>query len=223
MDRNRNAWNERQKELRLALAEPDAHPQVVELFLSQHAMVHAGVISRSPAPTFEDQVWDGLQPAAARCIPPSCEHSIAWCFWHLSRIEDVAMNMLLAGSPQLLFHAGWFARLNVPYLDTGNGMPPVDVARLGTEIDLGALRLYRQAVGLRTREIVTRLKLEDLKKKVDPARLAWVLADGAVSEAGGEVIDYWGKLNGAGLLLMPATRHALLHLNEMARIRKKCN
>lgn len=30
------------------------------------------------------------------------------------------------------------------------------------------------------------------------------------------------EMSGAGLLLMPPTRHAVLHLNEAARIKQKC-
>jgi len=190
MDTNRKAWNERQQLLRAALTSPEGHQQAVELFLMQHAMVHAAGVSGIGLPTFEDEVWDGLEDAAARCIPPGCEHSIAWCFWHLTRIEDVTMNVLLAGTPQLLFRERWFEKMNVPFQDTGNGMPPVDVARLGTEIDLAGLREYRLAVGRRTREIVRVILPEEMGRKVDPARLERVLAEGAVTEAGMGVANY---------------------------------
>ena len=56
---------------------------------------------------------------------------------------------------------------------------------------------------------------------MDPDRLERVLAEGAVTEAGRGVADYWAGLTGAGLLLMPPTRHALVHLNEAARIKQK--
>jgi hypothetical protein len=42
-------------------------------------------------------------------------------------------------------------------------------------------------------------------------------------EAGRGVIGYWGGLTGAGLLLMPPTRHNLVHLNEMLKIKAKCH
>jgi hypothetical protein len=35
-----------------------------------------------------------------------------------------------------------------------------------------------------------------------------------VVEAARGIADYWSKRNVAGLLLMPATRHNLIHLNE---------
>lgn len=222
MNVDRKHWNEQQQALRQALSRPEDHALAVELFLAQHAMVHAAQVSGVGLTTFEDEVWEGLEDAAARCIPPGCDHSIAWCFWHLTRIEDVTMNILLAGTPQLLFGERWFERTNVPFQDTGNGMPPVDVARLGAEIDLTGLRDYRLAVGRRTREIVQALGYEYLKRRVDPSRLERILAEEVVSEAGRGVVDYWSGLTGAGLLLMPPTRHALIHLNEAGKLRQKC-
>jgi hypothetical protein len=38
--------------------------------------------------------------------------------------------------------------------------------------------------------------------------------EGAVVAAAKGVVEYWGRRNTAGLLLMPATRHNLVHLNE---------
>jgi hypothetical protein len=45
--------------------------------------------------------------------------------------------------------------------------------------------------------------------------------EGAVVEAAQGLIDYWGRRNIAGLLLMPATRHNFIHLNEALRIKHR--
>ena len=42
--------------------------------------------------------------------------------------------------------------------------------------------------------------------------------EGAVVEEARWLTDYWGKKTFSGLLLMPATRHNLVHLNESMRI-----
>jgi hypothetical protein len=42
-----------------------------------------------------------------------------------------------------------------------------------------------------------------------------------VVEAAAGLLDYWGRRTIAGLLLMPATRHNIVHLNEAARIKQK--
>ncbi len=61
-------------------------------------------------------------------MPPGGEHSIAWILFHLSRIEDMTMNMLVAGTPQLFTRDDWAERLNVPVLHSANKMDDRDVA-----------------------------------------------------------------------------------------------
>jgi hypothetical protein len=100
-------------------------------------------------------------------------------------------------------------------------MEHASLAALSAAIDLSCLRQYRIAVARRTRQIVKKLQAEDFKKKVDPARIAKVLEEGAVSPEALEITDYWSKKTIAGLLLMPPTRHCVLHWNEAARIKEK--
>lgn len=84
------------------------------------------------------------------------------------------------------------------------------------------LRNYRVAVGKKTREIIRSLQPFDLKRKMDPLRLQRILDEGAVLKAEGArwLIDFWGRKNVAGLLLMPATRHLMVHINESIRLKK---
>jgi hypothetical protein len=209
MDPNRKFWNEQQQ-------------KTVALFLAQHAMVHTAAMSGDGLWSMEDEVWQGLTEQAARCIPPKFEHSIAWCLWHLTRCEDITMNMLAAGTPQLLLKEGWFEQMGVPDRDTGNAMKPKEITAFTNRIALPALRTYRLAVGRRTREIVKSLEPEQVKCKVDPARLQCVRDEGAVLDSEQWLLDYWGGLTIAGLLLMPPTRHNIVHLNEALRIKQKC-
>jgi hypothetical protein len=139
----------------------------------------------------------------------------------MARIEDVAMNTLVAGSPQVLAGDNWIERLVTPVRHTGNAMDKTDVEVLSETVDIDALREYRTAVGRRTREIVRQPQPEDLKQKVDAARLQQVMDQGDLLEAASGIADYWGKRTIAGLLLMPATRHNMVHLNEAFRIKLK--
>jgi len=220
MDAQHKAWNERQKRLHQALASPGEHSLALELFLHQHAMLHTREVSGIPESTFDDQLWQGLDEADARFIPSAAEHSIAWCLWHIARIEDLTMNLLVAGQPQLFAEGGWLERLNVSFRDTGNARPADDTVRLSAAIDPPGLRLYRSAVGRRTREIVQTLSPTALREKVQPSRLEHIWRDAAVLPEGREVVEYWGGRTLAGLLLMPATRHPLIHLNEAMRIKE---
>jgi hypothetical protein len=221
MDPNRKLWNQQQQALRKALSQPAHHPQAVDLFLSQHAVVHSARMSQSTSWSCADEVLQDVGEEAMRIIPGGHEHSIAWVIWHIARIEDVTMNVLLAGSPQILLQDSWLERLGVTARDTGNAMDGESVAKLNATVDVEALLDYRLTVGRRTRQVVKQLKPVELKQKVEPARLQQVKDEGAVVEAANAVLEYWGGLTNAGLLLMPPTRHNFIHLNEALHIKQK--
>lgn len=218
---NRKAWNEGQKELRLALSDPATHAEAIQLFQRQHAVLHAAQLDPDEAESYVDEILADITEPGLRRIPKNCEHSIAWLLWHMARIEDVAMNILVAGRPQVLQQADWLARMKVKVHNTGNAMGEAEVAGLSARIDIAALRAYRLAVGRETREIVTQLSPQELKKKVDPARLQQILEEGYVLPAAQGLLDYWGRRDIAGLLLMPPTRHNFVHLNEAQRLKKR--
>jgi len=219
MDIHRAAWNKQQQVLKSSLENPEDHPEWLRLFLNQHAQVHAGEMSGAGSWSFEDEILIGLDEPSMRIIPEGDEHSIAWILFHLARIEDVTMNMLVAGSEQLLKREDWLVKMKAPAVDTGNAMNVERVALLSGAIDIIALRAYRMAVGRNTEGIARKLTASELGKQVDPARLEKVKSEGAVVTEAPEVLEYWEKKTIAGLLLMPATRHCILHLNEALRIR----
>ncbi len=158
MEPNRKHWNEQQKLLRQALTEASDHQSAVDLFLSQHAMVHRAEMSDMGLHSFADEVWQDASDDIVRCVPPKFEHSIAWIIWHLARIEDMTMNGLLAGKPQIFHQEGWPARLNITVQHSGNVvMDDADVIELSQMIDIDALKSYRLAVGRSTREKVKSL------------------------------------------------------------------
>lgn len=156
-----------------------------------------------------------------RRIPHGDCHSIAWLIWHIARCEDITMNLLVAGAPQILYQEGWLSLTKSPVCDTGNAMDDAAVANFNNTIDIEALRAYRLAVGRRTREIVKQLQPADLKRKVEPSRIQRVMDEGAVVEAARGIVDYWSRRNVAGLLLMPATRHNLIHLGEALQLKRR--
>jgi len=221
-------WNEQHKKLRRHFLSEEKNREAIALFLSQHALLHSGKLLQDEAPggeaySFEDDILDDMTEDQFRRIPQNCEHSVAWSIWHIARIEDVTMNILVAGRSQIMHRDNWLARMKVDVRHSGNLMGEADVAHLGTSIDIEGLRAYRLAVGRGTREIVQKLQPEEVTQKVNPLRLEQLMAEGAVAKEARDLIDYWGKRRIVGLLLMPATRHNLVHLNEALRLKRRRN
>jgi hypothetical protein len=210
-----------QTDLRRLLTSSDQFGPAIQLFLHQHAMLHSAKMAGTELWSFEDEVLEGMTDEQVCRVPRNREHSAAWLVWHMARCEDITMNLLVAGSPQVLLQDNWLERLKVTICHTGNAMSVQEVAAFSLAVDVPALRAYRLAVGRQTRQVVQHLQPEELKRKVDPACIRQVWEQGAVLEAARDIVDYWSKRDVAGLLLMPATRHNLIHLNEAFEIRQK--
>lgn len=221
MDPNRKQWNEDFKHLRSLLSAASTLEEGKALFLNLHAPLHAREVSGQAGWNMEEELWHGLDEAAFRRVPVREEHSIAWSLWHLARIEDITMNVLLAGQDQLFEREGWAGRLHAPIRDSGNEITPQMLLRLSEQVDRQAVRAYRSAVGASTRKVVAALSFADLKRKTPPERLSKAVAEGAINPESTGVLDYWAGLTGKGLLLMPPTRHNLFHLNECLTLKRK--
>jgi len=221
MEPNRKRWNDGQKSLRRALTKSNDRERAIKLFLNQHAMVHSSKLSRAKLYSFEEEILSDVNEKDMRLIPKGYSHSMAWIIWHLARVEDVTMNLLVEGGRQVLNRNEWLKKLNIKERNTGNGMSDSDVANLGEKIDIKSLRAYRLEVGRVTRKIVMKLKAEDFQRKVEPDRIQRIWDEKAMLKEGKAIVNYWSKRDIAGLLLMPPTRHCFLHLNEARRIKEK--
>jgi hypothetical protein len=216
----RRAWNQQHQILRQRLHDRD-FPGALPIFLRQHALIHAAGLENDLHWSFQDEAVRGLSVEQLRIIPPGKPHSIAWLIWHVTRIEDVTLNLLLADTAQVSESGGWHDKLKTAFVDVGNEMSKDEIAQLSAEVDLKALLAYRIAVGKRTRSIVRRLKPDTLWQRPALERVQQIAAVGAVRAVDAPLLAYWGRNLNANLLLMPATRHGFLHLNEAQRLRPK--
>lgn len=222
MASERDSLNAQQTEVRRLLASPREFEVAISALLRHHAMLHSAVVAEPRRWSFEDEALNDLAEGEGRLLPEKADHSIAWLVWHMARCEDITMNLLVAGSSQVLLEDGWLAALKINVRDTGNAMDRAAIADFSARIDFIALRAYRLAVGRRTQAIIRQLEPGGLKMKVDSARLERVRQEGAVADAAADLIAYWGSRDIAGLLLMPATRHNIVHLNEILKVKQQC-
>lgn len=55
----------------------------MELFLSQHAVLHSAAMAHSELWSLVDEILDDMIEAHVRRIPHNCSHSVAWLIWHI--------------------------------------------------------------------------------------------------------------------------------------------
>lgn len=220
----RKQWNANHKKLTNIIMKPAEHQVAVDLFLKQHSLLHASEMSQSPIATLEDDLVKDLREETWRNYPisaPDTKNSIIWHIWHITRIEDMTMNVLVHHDEQVWHSGGWGQKLQTHYAHSGNEMTEAEIANLSANLDIQALLQYRVAVGRKTREIVSCLSPGDFKQNVEASRINELKEQNAVKDEALWLLDYWGNKTKAGLILMPATRHIFLHLNKSIRIKHR--
>ncbi|WP_346920586.1 DinB family protein [Clostridium sp. UBA7339] len=217
------SWNDDIKELRKIILKPDKIQESKSLTLSLHSMVHLSIMSGVDKKTFEDELWEGLDENTFRTSQNQKGRTIAYGIWHCTRIEDITMNLLVAGDKQIFNREKWQEKINSNITDTGNAMSEDNIMEFSKNINMEELKNYRIEVGRRTRDIVENLSTQDMKRNFDKHRLQRILDERAVLDvkASNWLIDFWGRKNVAGIILMPMTRHQVIHINESLSAKKK--
>jgi hypothetical protein len=221
MDSHLKHWNDQHQLLRRLLLKDKAYQPALSIFLEHHAAVHAAKLHPGAHWSWHDEVLNGLTPEQMRYTPKGSPHSVAWRIWHMARIEDVTLNVLLTNGTQVFTSGKWIDKLEIDYTSVGNEMSDADIVKLSETINLKALFAYRLAVGKRTRMIVKRLNLDLLSRPPASDRVQRLVAERAVQPPALWLLDSWGGHPAANLLLMPATRHPFVHLNEIKRLLPK--
>lgn len=216
-------WNPLQAQLKELLISEDSFEKAKELLLHMHGLVHPATVSSSPALTFFDEVWQGLDRTSFITMPTVKDVTVAWNIWHITRIEDLTVNLLIAEGAQVL-NDDRHTLLNTKVTDTGNAMTDDEILSLSGELNMQALYDYRCAVGEQTRRVLQGLQFEDLKRRVTKSGTDRILSEGGVTPHKDSVwlLDFWGKKTIAGLLQMPVTRHQVGHLNDCVKLKGKC-
>jgi hypothetical protein len=217
------SWNSDIKRLREIIFKQDKIEESKRLCLHLHSLVHSSIMSGIEAKTFEDELWEGLDDSIFRTSINEKGRTIAYGIWHSTRIEDITMNLLVAGNDQIFSTGGWQEKIGSKIIDTGNAMTENEIIEFSIDINMQELKNYRIAVGRKSIDIIKNLTATDMKRKFEKSSLQRIIDEGAVLdvEASNWLIDFWGRKNVSGILLMPATRHHVVHINESMSAKKR--
>ena len=209
--------SEKHKELNSIIRKSAYIDQAKELFLDLHSYLHASSISSSQRNEY-DELLDGLKDNEYFIMPTSKDETIAWALWHIARIEDITMNILVNEKDQV-FNQYWKQLMNSNITDTGNALSDEEIIDFSNKLNISTLLEYRAAVGQRTRDIIKSLSNNDIKRKISQHSLNKIFEEGGVTAHKDSIwlLDFWGKKDVAGILLMPPTRHVMLHLNDCCK------
>ena len=139
--------------------------------------------------------------------------NIIWNLWHIMRIEDLIVNILICEKESIL-NEKLKNELNISITDTGNSLTKEEIKKFAKNINIKKLKYYSDKISKNTINLIKRLKAEDIKRKINKINLEKIINGCGVTKDNLWLIDYWGKKDIAGLLLMPLSRHIIVHLNQ---------
>jgi len=100
-------------------------------------------------------------------VPPSGSHSIAWCLWHTTRVEDLIINGRVLRRPTI-WSEEWARRTGLPVEGLGAGQPDAEAQKIHID-DMKAFAAYQEAVWAATAEFLDGATDADLEREV-PSR-----------------------------------------------------
>jgi len=112
-------------------------------------------------------------------------------------------------------------KLNIKIKDTGNAMTYSDIEIFNKNIRIKELMEYRIKVGKSTKKIIGNITFNDIKRKVEKEQLKKIRKNGGVINDPKSIwlLDFWSRKNVLGLIMMPITRHQIVHLNDCFKIK----
>ncbi|MBP5463539.1 MAG: phage head-tail adapter protein [Lachnospiraceae bacterium] len=149
--------------------------------------------------------------------------TLVYSMWHIFRIEDIVAHTVIMRDSQVLFTENFLERTGSPIITTGNELKGEAIADFSKQLNLKAVYEYCKAVKKSTDEMLKNLEYRNLKRKFTDEDKKRVADSHSVStdEDAVWLIDYWCNKDIAGLIRMPFSRHWIMHIEAMCRIKNK--
>ena len=97
-------------------------------------------------------------------VPDFGSHSIAWCLWHTTRVEDMIINGRILGT-DLIWNDQWATSIGLPVDGNGNGQSDEDAQNVQIA-DLGRFIEYQDLVWKSTDNFLSNATDSDLDREV---------------------------------------------------------
>ena len=151
-----------------------------------------------------ERAIEGLTPAEARWQPTIYTNHIAWIVWHMARVEDRWVNMVMRKTIQVWKADGWVDRFKMSPEGSGVGQTMEEV-RAMPDIPLADLMAYFKAVHATTRQYFDQVTDADLLQEYRHPQLGlvkgtWIIGHLLVeqSQHTGQVALIRGMIRGFG-------------------------
>ena len=215
MDKN---WSEMNKEMQALIAKNATFRDGIEMLLTLRKSLFEQVtqiVSTYPEEAFYRMPFAGAEGYHSK--------TLAYSIWHIFRIEDIVAHEMIAEDQQVLFREDFQTAIHSPIVTTGNELVGDEIAAFSKQLNIQVLYRYAQEVMQSTDRILMGLEYSDLKQRFGEEMREKLLRTGCVSEAESAVwlIGYWCSKDVQGLIRMPFSRHWIMHIEAMQRIKNR--
>lgn len=215
MDKN---WSEKNKEIHILLGKQSTYKDgITELigFRSEMFGQITQIVTAYPGYSFSLMPFAGAEGYHSK--------SLAYSIWHIFRIEDIVAHELVAGDGQVFFTGGFQERIHSPIITTGNELEGSSIADFSRQLDIKELYAYADAVRKSTDDLMLNLDYSDLTRKFTERDKQRIISTKCVSDSESAfwLVDYWCGKDVRGLIKMPFSRHWIMHIEAMRRIKNR--
>lgn len=212
------AWSEKNKQIQTLLNNKDTFHKAIALLIELRADIFNQI----------SQIFQGYPEEAFYQMPfagADGYHSktLSYSIWHIFRIEDIVAHELIAEDEQILFREDYVDKINTPIITTGNELCGDNIAKFSKGLNRWALYSYAKDVMESTNQILLKMEYTDLKRKFDDVFREKLRKSKCISEDEKAVwlIEYWCGKDVKGLIKMPFSRHHIMHVEAMRRIKNE--
>ena len=214
---NKN-WSDMNKEMQALLSKKATFGEGIGKLLSLRESLFEQITQI--VTTFPDEAFYQMPFAGAEGYQSK---TLAYSIWHIFRIEDIVAHEMIAEDQQALFSQGYMEAIRSPIITTGNELSGNEIMAFSKQLNIRELYRYAREVMRSTDRILTNLDHADLKRKFGDDMIEKLRQTGCVSDAESAswLIHYWCGKDVLGLIRMPFSRHWIMHIEAMQRIKNK--
>ena len=215
MDRD---WSERNREIQALLSGEATFREAIDRLIAFRGVMFEQVTQIMT--NFPDEAFWQMPFAGADGYHSK---TLAYSVWHIFRIEDIVAHEMIAGDRQILFDQDFCRSIHAPIVTTGNELSGDEIAAFSRQLDFRQLCRYAQEVKNATDRILAGLEYSGLKRNFGEEMRAKLQGTGCISEDERAfwLIDYWCGKDVRGLIRMPFSRHWIMHIEAMRRIKNR--
>lgn len=211
-------WSEKNKRIQILLNKKDTFNDAIALLIELRMDIFNQIT----------QIMNGYPEEAFYQMPfakAEGYHSktLSYSIWHIFRIEDIVAHEMIEEDEQILFREGYVENINTPIITTGNELCGEDIVKFSKGLNRWELYNYAKDVLESTNQILLNLKYTDLKRTFGDEIKAKLKESKCVSEDedASWLIEYWCGKDIKGLIKMPFSRHHIMHVEAMRRIKNE--